>query len=1678
MAEVDIHAPGVECIKTQCYFCHANCGVLAYVKDGEVIKIEGDPDYTNQGGLCCRGTSALLHVNHPGRVNHALKRAGEKGEGKWEQIDYDQAIQEVADRINQIKEENGAEAVASAGGTTRTDDWARRRFLNQFGTPNGFHNALLCWIPTFMAETCVAGWSPFETDLGGAKSLILWGMNPGASTLPSMHGYWDLIQNGMKTIVVDPRYSETAAKADLWLPLLPGTDCALALSLLYCAVMEGLCNFDFCTQWCDGFEELMAHVGEYTPEWASEITGLDAELIRKAAAMYCTNTPGCIQWGCTWDQLGRSSTTTSHALQLLRAVTGNLEVPGGDGMPGPIMNALCDEELELNELLPEEQKAKQIGSNKFRLTSWPGYTLISKTNKRTWGKTLPTEWFCEAHGPSVFRAILTKDPYEIRALIVNATNPMMSYGDSKMVLAAIKAVEFLVVVDYWITPTALFADYVFPAAGALERPTIITHYGATDSVMGGRRAIQPMYDRHTDMTFWRKLGLACGQDPANWPWETEEEAYWAIIQSIGLPVSSYNEFVDKIRMYYPPLHQSKYISRGAFWTPTGKVELNSTILQELGYPGMPTYIGCSENPLDDPEVAKEYPIRLTTGGGFMPYHHSEHFNMPYTRYLSPDPYFFINPELAEKLNIKQYDWCWIETRRGRIKMRADLDNIIDPRAIMCPRGWWFPERDGSADLDNPFGCLESNVNVLTSVDDEHCDPMGGSWANRGLLCKVYKCVDGDTEFTYNDTKWAIPGSDARKGKTVEEAVHRMPSEVIKAREDIPFEKPKPDVEVPEGFEWQWQDKQLYHIKTNFKRDEAGWIVDPKTKKQYDAHTMWRFDPATNLLVDDETGTTYDMQRRRAQYWGSILCYPGLEEAPYELPESVTWDVNNGVGMAFGKPYDSNSGWCIDPETNVYYDSFTGYSYDATNDVLLDEAGNWYDKETRARIQYWGTLKCYPGLEEAPYELPEGIAWSTERGIGMAFGHPYNVESGWCVDPVSNVFYDAYTGLAFDPTQNNLVDEASGYRYDMTTRAALDGGPDILEAVKDGAPRPEGLPTTALWDAKTGLASAFGHPYDPASGWCIDPITNVYYDAYTGLALDSARDCLVDEQTGYHYNKDTREPIDGGEDVLDRSVYESLKNGFPQQFTDENGVLCEYYFVYEPDPVAMAAAAAAAAKEAGVGAVAGAGAGAGALGTAILPEAVVGKYEFDENVPGSMPSCKAKIDKTVTNYKFDENVAGSMPARKPIATTGVVGAAAASAAGTAASAVAGVAAAGTGVVQPEAVVGQYVFDEAVPGSMPSCKAKINKTVKNYKFDENVAGSMPARKPIATASAAGAGATSPAALMGAGGVAAMAPIAGAGVSADEAVVGRYEFDEAVPGSMPSCKAKIYKTVKNYTFDENVAGSMPAHKPIAGLVQGAPTEREVKNYFAPVPEGFRLAKRVRPVVAEAAGAGEQNAATAGGAATSAETGAVVEQAVIQPEAIVGKYEFDEAVPGSMPSCKAKLNKTVTNYSFDAAVPGSMPARKPIATIIKVAGSAGAGVAGATAAMVEKVVVEPVAVVGKFVFSESEPGSMPSCKEKQNKTVVNYKFDAAVPGSMPSRKPTATTIKVSGGAAAQVIEEAEAIVAAAEDAQSSVEKYVFDENVAGSMPASKDRQVKSGKTKKFDENVPGSMPARKPRK
>jgi anaerobic selenocysteine-containing dehydrogenase len=224
-----------------------------------------------------------------------------------------------------------------------------------------------------------------------------------------------------------------------------------------------------------------------------------------------------------------------------------------------------------------------------------------------------------------------------------------------------------------------------------------------------------------------------------WPWDNEEEAFYYMIYPLGYPVSSYDEFVENYRYHFPDVEYYRYGEAG-FATASRRVELYSSVLEELGYPPLPTYVGPPENEIDDPDVAEEYPLVLTTGGGFMPYHHSEHFQIKEIRFLKPDPYMEMNPRMAAKLGIKDNDWVIVETRHGKVRQRANLTESLHERVVYVPRGWWFPERTHKG--NDPFGVLESNTNMLTSSDDNMCDPMSGTWSNRGLLCKVYKDTEG------------------------------------------------------------------------------------------------------------------------------------------------------------------------------------------------------------------------------------------------------------------------------------------------------------------------------------------------------------------------------------------------------------------------------------------------------------------------------------------------------------------------------------------------------------------------------------------------------------------------------------------------------------------------------------------------------------------------------------------------------------------------------------------------------------------------------------------------------------------------------------------------------------------------------------------------------------------------
>jgi anaerobic selenocysteine-containing dehydrogenase len=401
-----------------------------------------------------------------------------------------------------------------------------------------------------------------------------------------------------------------------------------------------------------------------------------------------------------------------------------------------------DSMLQLDEKLSPEQKQRQLGADTYKLMAWPGWEIMNRFYKETYGIPLCMSGHnFSAPEPLVWQAILTGDPYPIKALITWTSNPLLNAANTKQVYQALKSpnLELHVVMEHFMTPSALFADYVLPAASKLEKPNLSTFEDFAPIFTCGERAIQPIGERKSDYDFFRGLAERMGYGDY-FPWETEEALADYRLKPLGM---SFKEAATKKHIVrskewwtYETLNPRTGKPTG-FATPSGKIELYSNILEQLGYDPLPFYEEPPESPVSTPEIAREYPLVLITGGRVKSLFHSENRQKGTgLREQHPEPLMDIHPDTAEKLGIADGDWAHIETLRGRIKQKARLTMAIDPRVVNVEAQWWFPEQP--AEEPHLHGLWQSNANVLTLNDLEACDPITGGWPLRALLCKVYK----------------------------------------------------------------------------------------------------------------------------------------------------------------------------------------------------------------------------------------------------------------------------------------------------------------------------------------------------------------------------------------------------------------------------------------------------------------------------------------------------------------------------------------------------------------------------------------------------------------------------------------------------------------------------------------------------------------------------------------------------------------------------------------------------------------------------------------------------------------------------------------------------------------------------------------------------------------------------
>jgi len=562
----------VEKIPTICEMCFWRCGVLASVKDGAVVKLEGNPNHPlTRGRLCARGNAGVDLLYDPDRLKYPMLRVGARGEGRFKRIGWDEALDLFATKLKAIKAAHGAESVAFF-----PHGLSARFFgtlMSAFGTPNSVEPSFAqCRGPREVGYGLTFGQalgSPEPLDLESSKLIVLIGSHLGENVFTSqITAFGTAMANGAKLIAVDPRFSMAAAKADWWLPIRPGTDIALLLAWMHVLIGEGLYDRDYITKWANGFDQLAEHVLAFTPEWASAITDLPAAKIRETArAMGAAKPAVLIHPGrhVTWYG---DDTQRARAMAILTALIGSWGRAGGILLSTPVPKGTFDLPA-----FPDSPKGRADGAGSR-------YPLASEEMGVTNG---------------LVDATLSGDPYPIKAWIIYGQNVLESIPRPQLTRKAIEGLDFVAVVDVMPVEQINYADLVLPEATYLERydpPTVVTT--AKQPFVALRQpVIEPLHESKPGWWIARQMAARLGLE-AWFPWKTPAEHLATIVEPMAINL---RELHTRGAVPFPgrPYIEDRTADDGVIQTSSGKIELYSNDLKDLGADPLPRY-----TPVDQP----------------------------------------------------------------------------------------------------------------------------------------------------------------------------------------------------------------------------------------------------------------------------------------------------------------------------------------------------------------------------------------------------------------------------------------------------------------------------------------------------------------------------------------------------------------------------------------------------------------------------------------------------------------------------------------------------------------------------------------------------------------------------------------------------------------------------------------------------------------------------------------------------------------------------------------------------------------------------------------------------------------------------------------------------------------------------------------------------------------------
>lgn len=672
-------------VKTYCSVCEKACGMQVTVKDNVVQKVEGLKEHLrSRGELCVKGRAARDILYAPDRLKTPMRKVN----GAWAAISWDEALGLISQKLAEVKSQYGANSLAVYHGQTYLKNcvamFSMKRFLCLYGTANLCSAGSECFIPQLLCGITTFGSLPMA-DVKNSRCVIIWGANPFASgslegcNTRSMRLLKERKENGVHFIVIDPRTPDVAQLADMHLKPRPGTDGALALGMMRVIIDEKLYDRDYIDKHTSGFERLADMIRDYDLEKVEKITLVPRFEIEKAARLFAAARPASIMNGNGLEH-HTNTVQTLRALAILLSITGNIDVIGGNTFLSPVFF-----NPEETEVIPVPT-ASPIGMEEHPM-------FVSMIN--------------QAQALVVIEKMLTAES-PIKAMLVAGGAPIPELANTGRVKEALKRLEFLVVIDQFMTETARHADVVLPAAFFLERDEIATMpLNLQNRAVDGGQC-------WPDWKIWWELGKSMGYGKY-FPWKNFAEAADALLQSAGCSYEELKKHPEGIIFAVPA---GKLLENG-FYTFSGKIEIYSQSLESNGYDPLPVYQEPMESIVSTPEIARDYPLTLTTGARQPMYLHSQHRNIASLNKLLPEPWLEINPQTAAAFAVNDGNTVIVESPRGSVTMKARVTDGILPDVVHLPHGW-----------------AQADCNLLT--DHEQRDPISGFPGLKSSLCRVRK----------------------------------------------------------------------------------------------------------------------------------------------------------------------------------------------------------------------------------------------------------------------------------------------------------------------------------------------------------------------------------------------------------------------------------------------------------------------------------------------------------------------------------------------------------------------------------------------------------------------------------------------------------------------------------------------------------------------------------------------------------------------------------------------------------------------------------------------------------------------------------------------------------------------------------------------------------------------------